>query len=77
MNSEVAAGLIVAPVAGQAEGYDREHAGKNLETPCVVKTVISFIAQLGYLEVKVGSDNEPVIKKIVAKIAGTLREGKG
>ena len=50
--------------------------GKNLETPYVVKTVTSFIAQLGYLQVKLRSDNEPVIKKIVAKIAGALREGK-
>ena len=50
--------------------------GKNLETPYVVKTVASFIAQLGYLQVKLRSDNEPVIKKIVAKIAGALREGK-
>ena len=50
--------------------------GKNLETPYVIKTVTSFIAQLGYLQVKLRSDNEPVIKKIVAKIAGALREGK-
>ena len=50
--------------------------GKNLETPYVIKTVTSFIAQLGYMQVKLRSDNEPVIKKIVAKIAGALREGK-
>ena len=42
----------------------------------MIKTVTSFIAQLGYMQVKLRSDNEPVIKKIVAKIAGALREGK-
>ena len=50
--------------------------GKNLEMPYVTKTLISFIAQLGYTDVKLRSDNEPIIKKIVSKIAAALREGK-
>ena len=50
--------------------------GKNLEMPYVIKTLTSFIAQLGYTDVKLRSDNEPIIKKIVNKIAAALREGK-
>ena len=50
--------------------------GKNLEMPYVVKVITSFITQLGYTTVKLRSDNEPVIKKVVAKIAAALREGK-
>ena len=50
--------------------------GKNLEMPYVVKVITSFITQLGYTTVKLRNDNEPVIKKVVAKIAAALREGK-
>ena len=50
--------------------------GKNLEMPYVVRVITSFITQLGYTTVKLRSDNEPVIKKVVAKIAAALREGK-
>ena len=49
---------------------------KNLELPCVVQVITSFITQLGYTTVKLRSDNEPVIKKVVRMIAGSLREKK-
>ena len=50
--------------------------GKNLELPYVVRVITSFIAQLGYTTVKLRTDNEPVIKKVVRQIAEALRTGK-
>eukprot|EP00435_Cladocopium_sp_Y103_P020520 s28_g5.t1 len=49
---------------------------KNIGIPYVVRVITSFIIQLGYTTVKLRSDNEPVIKKVVRDIAEALRSGK-
>ena len=58
-------------------GIGLEHSRKeSRDAIYVVRVITSFITQLGYTTVKLRSDNEPAIKKVVAKIAAALREGK-